>query len=168
MPEETLHAPSLDNINKEGSQLHRKETWANERASASAPSPQSSCLPSRTPPPHQEVPGRVQVCSRKSWQHLRGQKELGLKKKNQSFEGKKRRVQGAGSQEQGEVPPAPSGAQWRGVPGGLPHAPGRAGTARGWVDTWSVPLWQLLFSCENRDFMVQDQLCQIKSKCNNH
>lgn len=81
MPEETLRAPSPDNINKEGSQLHRKETWANGRAFASAPSPRSSCLPSRTPPPHQEVPVRVQVCSRKSWQHLRGQKELGLKKK---------------------------------------------------------------------------------------
>lgn len=36
------------------------------------------------------------------------------------------------------------------------------------VDKWSVPVWQLLFSCENTDFMVQDQFCQIKSKCNNH
>jgi len=36
------------------------------------------------------------------------------------------------------------------------------------LDKWSVSVWQLLFSCENRDFMVQDQFCQIKSKCNNH
>lgn len=36
MPEETLCAPSPSNINKEGSQLHRKETWANEQAFACA------------------------------------------------------------------------------------------------------------------------------------